>query len=116
MLRGCCIVLGFVLAATALGCGERVKERQIEVKTAGDPLFLPKSVLQRYADGQPLGSEVTSFANMVETLRKADAAKADVLQKGLDEIQQSAPEQLPKKAQELLKELEASAGPEPAKP
>ena len=94
-----------MVAAAAIGCGSPVKEEVIEIKTASDPLSLPKSVLQNYAGGQSLGSEVTSFPKMVEDLRKADPAKADILEKGLQELQQAAPEARAGLAKSLLEKL-----------
>ena len=105
MFRRYCFCIGLALAAATLGCGQTVKEKQIEVKAATDPLLTPRSILQRYADGQALGSEVTSFQYLVETLRKADPAKAEILEKGLEEIQKAAPEARAKQAKELLQKL-----------
>ena len=105
MFRRCSFVIALGLAAHAIGCGSPVEERQIEVKTATDPMLLPKSVLQQYAAGQPLGSEVTSFPGMVEEVRKADPAKADILEKGLQEIEQASPAGRPAKAKSLLQKL-----------
>jgi hypothetical protein len=105
MFRSCGFFIGLALALNAIGCGAPVKEQQIEIKTANDPLALPRSVLQRYADGQALGSEVTSFPKMVEDVRATDPTRADVLEKGLEELQQAAPGQLPGKAKKLLEQI-----------
>lgn len=110
MFRNGGFVIGLVLVLSAMGCGSGVKEEQIEVKTANDPLFLPRSVLQRYAEGQALGSEVTSFPKMVEDVRATDPARADVLEKGLQELQQASPDALPGKAKKLLEQLQPSMG------
>ncbi|MFO0817501.1 MAG: hypothetical protein U1A77_06140 [Pirellulales bacterium] len=97
-----------LLAGLALvccwGCGGTVKEEQIQVKTATDPLANAKTALQRYADGQPLGSEVTMFDFMVEELKKVDPAKADILKEGLDGIK-ATPAQAATKAKETLGKL-----------
>lgn len=93
--------LAFLLGA---GCSGGVKEEQIQVKAANDPIANAKTVLQRYADGQPLSSEVTSFPFLVEEVRKVDSAKADVLQTGLEDIQKS-PQQAGAKARALLGKL-----------
>ncbi len=106
MFRSCAFLVGVALVLGAAGCGSPVQEQQIEIKTANDPLFLPTSILQRYADGQALGSEVTSFPKMVEDLRAADPAKADVLEKGLQELQQGDPASRPGKAKTLLEQLQ----------
>jgi hypothetical protein len=110
MFRSGGLVIGLTLALSALGCGSGVKEEQIEIKTANDPLFQPRSILQRYAEGQMLGSEVTSFPKMVEDVRATDPARADVLEKGLQELQQAAPGARPGKAKKLLEQLQPSMG------
>ena len=106
MFRVCCLFAG--LALVTLGCGRQVKEEQIEVKPSNDPLFQARAVLQRYADGQPMGSEVTSFPHMIEDVRKADPARADILEKGLAEIQKASPATRAAKAKALLKKLQPS--------
>ena len=105
MLRTCCVCFGLALALIAPGCGERVQEKEIQVKAATDPLSVPRSILQRYAEGQALGSESTSFTYLVETLRKTDAAKADVLKQGFDDIQKANPAARPQLAKDVLQKL-----------
>jgi hypothetical protein len=63
-----------------------------------------KIFLKRYADGQPMASEVSAFPQILEQVRKADPAKADMLQKGFDEMKKS-PGSLKAKAKELLGKL-----------
>ena len=94
---------GLVLVS-CFGCGGAVKEEQIQVKAAADPLANAKTALQRYADGQPLGSEVTTFDFMVEELKKVDPAKADILKAGLDGIK-ATPQGAAAKAKETLGKL-----------
>jgi hypothetical protein len=109
MFRRSCLFAGLALAAViAAGCARSAKERTIEVKAANDPLFQARSVLERYAQGQPLSSEVTSFPKMVEDVRKVDPARANVLEKGLAEIQKAWPSARPAKARELLQKLRPS--------
>lgn len=100
---GCLILL--VVAFGALGCGGGVQEKQIEIKAASDPLLAPRSILQRYAEGQALGSEVTSFAKLVEDVKAVDPAKAEILDKGLQELQQASPSEVSGKAKKLLQQL-----------
>lgn len=106
-----CWKYGFVVSSflfAIVGCGGAVKEETIQVKAANDPLHLPKSILQRYAEGQPLGSEVSSFPAMVETLRKVDKERAEILEKGLEDLQKASDSQRPVKARELLGKLQPS--------
>lgn len=93
-----CALLGLMALA---GCGGP-KEESIPIKI--DPMIQVTSTLQSYAKGQPLGSEVTSYEYMVNEVRKVDAAKADVLKAGLDEIQKVKGSPAAK-AKELLKKL-----------
>ena len=92
-----------------MGCGPGgLKEEVIEVKAANDPLHMPRSILQRYADGQKLGSEVTGFPAMIEAVRKVDKDRAEILEAGLKEIETGPPGQLRAKAKELLAKLQPS--------
>ena len=109
MFRKSCLFAGLALAAViAAGCARSAKEKNIEVKASNDPLFQARSVLERYAKGQPPSSEVTSFPKMVEDVRKVDPARADVLQKGLEEIKKASPSARAAKAKELLERLKPS--------
>lgn len=100
------LVAGLVapLLAAVSGCGGGgVKEELIEVKPL-DPMVQVRSTLQNYAKGQPVASEVTSYDYMVAEVRKTDAAKADILKAGLEEIKliKGSPAV---KAKELMKKL-----------
>ena len=108
MSRFTIVVAALAVGLAAAGCGHPVKEEQIEVKPSNDPLFMARNTLQQYANGQPMGSEVTSFPHMVEEVRKADPAKADILEKGLADLQKSSPGSRPGKAKELLRQLQPS--------
>ena len=105
--------LACYLAVTALlwtpGCGHGgVDEMQIEVKASNDPLTLPRSVLQQYANGQPMGSEVSNFPAMIETVRDTDPNRAEILEKGLAEIQASPASSRSAKAKALLEKIQPS--------
>lgn len=102
-----CLLLGAVLTALALGCTGGRKAENIDVQAANDPLAQPRTILERYAKGEPLGSEVSSFPFMVEEVRKVDKDRADILEKGFAEIQK-APSTRAATARELLKKLAPS--------
>src|SRR5262245_51752379 len=104
MLRMYTLFASFALVVFAVGCSPH-REEQIEVKAANDPLANARSILRRYAAGQPLSSEVTSFPQIVEEVRKTDPAKADVLEKGFADLQKSKSGHA-SRAKELLKKLE----------
>lgn len=108
MFRSRCLFVALVAALFAAGCGSSVKEEVIEVKPSNDPLFQARATLQRYANGQPLSSEVTGFPAMVAEVRKSDPDRAEILEKGLDEIQKAPPAARPAIAKELLGKLQPS--------
>jgi hypothetical protein len=92
------------------GCGGTVKEQRIEVRAANDPLFEPRSILQRYADGQALGSEAASFPMLVEEVRKVDPDRAAILDQGLQDILRASPGERAAKAKQLLTQVQPSPG------
>ena len=95
--------------ALAVGCGhEGVEEQEIKVEAANDPLNMPRSILERYAAGQSLGSEVASFPGIVAKVREVDPTRAEILEKGLQEIQNAPPADRPAKAKELLNKIKPS--------
>ena len=100
---------GLLLSAFALGCSKPVKEENIEVKASNDPLEQPRVILKRYAEGQPLGSESTSFAYMVEQVRKVDPQRAEVLERGFADLQNSKTG-LKAKAKDLLAKIAPQPG------
>jgi len=107
MFRTICAFVALAACLAALGCGHpSVKQEVIPIKAASDPLSEPKAVLRQYAEGQPFGSEVTTFPAMVDAVRKSDPARADVLEKGLAELQKASPSERPQKAKELLSKLQ----------
>ena len=107
MRRTFCLLAVFALSTFAAGCNRAPREETIEVKPSNDPLEPARALLERYARGEPLGSEVTSFPQLVEDVRKVDPVRADILEKGLAEIQKN-PSARAAKAKELLKKLAPS--------
>lgn len=109
MPRRLVLLFGLIVIAVA-GCGgvSSVKEQDIEVKVSNDPLHEPRMILKQYAEGQPMGSEASNFPALIESVRKTDADRADVLEKGLQEIKDAPPEARPNKAKELLTKLQPS--------
>jgi hypothetical protein len=94
------------LLAVHAGCGPagKVKEETIEVKQ-NSSLEQAKQLLNNYAKGQALGSEVTSFDDIVAEVRKADPTRGDILEKGFAELQKPKTNTATK-AKEILKQLE----------
>lgn len=106
-----CVMIALAVAAAVHGCGPSVKQERIEIKApaASNPLAEATSLLERYAGGQPLTSEATSFPNLVERVRKEDSAKADILAAGFAELEKAAPAARPAKAKEILSKLKSGA-------
>lgn len=79
-----------VIAAAFIGCGPpgSVKEEVIEVKEQ-QASAQAVQLLENYAKGQALGSEVTTFPMLITNVRKEDPFRADILEKGLAELQKS---------------------------
>jgi hypothetical protein len=94
--------LGTVLSS---GCsGQKtpeVKKYQVQMPTGVERA---KQVLQNYANGAPVGSEATTFSEIVDEVKKTDAKKGALLEKGFAEIQQSQ-ESPAEKAKALLEQL-----------
>ena len=111
MLQKQCVLVGMALASFLVGCagGDRIQEEQIEVKASNDPLYEPREILSRYAQGQAPGSEVTAFPDMVERVRAIDPATADILQQGFAEIEKAPRAERVAKSKELLSKIQPQA-------
>ncbi|WP_166826883.1 hypothetical protein [Thalassoroseus pseudoceratinae] len=92
------------------GCGGGVQEKEIEVKASNDPLNEPRAILKRYAEGQPFGSEITSFPDHVANVREIDPERADILEKGIADLQAAPAGKRKAIAKELLGKLAPSMG------
>ncbi|WP_162006812.1 hypothetical protein [Roseimaritima sediminicola] len=89
-----------------LGCSRGVQERDIQVSTANDPLSEPRSLLQRYAEGQAIGSESMGYPALVANVREVDPERADILEDGLAKLEKASPAQRKAIAAELLQKLQ----------
>lgn len=71
-----------VNAALAGGCGRPgVKPRVIAVRVA--PLQEVRSILSRYAQGEPLASEAADFDRLVKGVKVVSARRGEILERGL---------------------------------
>jgi hypothetical protein len=88
------------------GCGPpgTVKEEKIAVKEQ-KASAQAVDLLNRYAKGQPLGSEVTTFPQVVAGVREEDPFRADILEKGFAELKTAPKGTLAAKAKEILAKL-----------
>lgn len=84
------------------GCGLGGKGT-VEVKSQSG-LEKARVILNDYAQGVPMGSEVMNFPEIVEEVRQSDPQKATILEKGFADLKRS-PSNRSSKARELLKQL-----------
>jgi len=98
-----CICL--LITSTAffiLGCSES-KNETIKIKVE-DPLAGVRTILEGYVKGEPMRSEVTSFPDFINSAKKANPEKGELLEKGLEELQKPGTN-LKAKASALLEKL-----------
>lgn len=93
-----------------VGCSNGVNEELITVDASNDPLFEPRSILQRYANGQAMGSEQSNFDNLVKMVRETDPTAADALAEGFDELKKASPAARKNKAKEILAKIAPKVG------
>jgi hypothetical protein len=105
MSRFCGLIVVLFSVCLLAGCGpSSYEEKTYEVQVPGAMEQL-KGHLQRYADGEPPGSEVDAFPQLIEEVRETDPAKADLLAKGLQDLEKSSGNRA-KMAKELLDQLQ----------
>lgn len=96
---------GLVVLVALSGCGSsgmpEVKSYPVKSTSALDEA---KGLLQNYANGQPMASEAASFPDLVERVRQTDPQKADILAKGLADMEKSKTN-IAGKAKALLQKL-----------
>jgi hypothetical protein len=98
------VCLAGLLLSFTIGCSGGVKEETIQVPKQ-DPMNRAKSLLQNYASGSPLSSEVESYDEIVAEVKTADSAKGKILEEGLADIKKN-PNQAKTKAKALLAKLD----------
>lgn len=101
-------VLAVAVTAAALlaGCGPDGKVQPEDIAIKEDTaLKRAQNLLESYAKGQALGSEVASYEFLVNDLRKDDTARADILQKGFEELKKTKGAATAAKAKEILNKL-----------
>jgi hypothetical protein len=69
-----------------------------------DPLQEAKNILTNYSNGSPVTSEAAGFPDLIKRVKEKDAAKGEILEKGLDQIKAS-PGSAKSTATDLLKKL-----------
>ena len=96
-------LLGSLIAFSITACSQP-KNETIIIKAAEDPLDGIRTVLDGYVKGQPIRSEASSFPNYINDIRKVSPEKADILEKGLEELQKPGAN-VQSKAKALLEKL-----------
>jgi hypothetical protein len=97
------VAILFVAAAALSGCSQGVKEETFTVKQVA-ALDQAKEILQRYAKGQPMASEASTWPQIIEDVKKTDPEKGKILEKGIADIEKSKANPGPK-AKEILSKL-----------
>jgi hypothetical protein len=92
----------FVALLGLCGCGK--DPPPVEVKPQSG-LERAKAILNDYAQGAPMGSEVETFPEIVEEVRRSEPQKAEILEKGFADLKRSPSNLRAAKARELLKQL-----------
>jgi hypothetical protein len=69
-----------------------------------DPVQEAKNILTNYSNGSPVTSEAMGFPDLIKRVKEKDAAKGEILEKGLDQIKAS-PGSAKSTATDLLKKL-----------
>lgn len=104
------VALCAALFTVTTGCGGGAEEKTIAVSAANDPLHEPRMLLQKYAEGQQMGSEATSFEYMVNQVKAVDPKRAEVLRLGFEDLKSAAPAARKAKAKTLLEQIAPSQG------
>src|SRR5437868_1847109 len=85
------------------GCGMSGTPKVETVQSpAPDPMARVKTMLTNYANGAPVTSEAASFEDLAAQVKAKDAAKGEIVEKGLADIK-AHPASAKIKAGELLK-------------
>ena len=96
--------IGLSMAVGLVGCSSGTPKVETVKAPAPDPIARVKTMLTNYANGMPVTSEAESFAELAAQVKEKDAAKGEIVAKGLAEIKAN-PASAKTKANELLKKL-----------
>ena len=101
----CTIAAALSVGIGLVGCGPSGTPTVETVQApAADPIAEAKAILSNYANGMPVTSEAESFPDLVARVKEKDAAKGELLDKGLSQIKAN-PSSAKAKAKELLTKL-----------
>jgi len=78
------VVLAIVLSSA--GCSRTQQPKMPLTPGVPDPVAEAKSLMESYGAGQPLGSEIMNFDDLVKRVTAADAPKGEKLKAFADEV------------------------------
>ena len=99
-----------LLLGLVAGCGSGVRERVIPVKQE-TPITQVKNLLQGYAAGEPVGSEIIGFPSLRDAVVAENPAVGGILAEGLTRIEKvfQQSRRVAKISEEILAEVDAAA-------
>src|SRR3954468_18055820 len=68
------------------GCSSGTPKIETVQAPAPDPVARARTILTNYANGMPVTSEAESFADLAAQVKAKDAAKGEIVEKGLADI------------------------------
>ena len=80
------ILSGFVLTS---GCGSATVQDRVLHENSTYPVEIASNMLEGYVQGQPVGSEVEGYQEMITSVSTVDAKKGGELKTFLDTIEQT---------------------------
>ena len=100
------LAVAVIAAACAVFVGCDTGTPQVKTIDAPqmDPVQEAKNILTNYSNGSPVTSEAAGFPDLIKRVKEKDAAKGEILEKGLNEIK-ATPSNAKPIATELLKKL-----------
>ena len=98
------LALAILSGVCLAGCNSGTPKVETVQAPEADPIAEAKAILNNYANGMPVTSEAEGFPQLVERVKQKDAAKGEMLDKGLTQIRQN-PSSAQAKAKELLPKL-----------
>ncbi len=73
----------------ASGCGSATVQDRVLHENSTDPVEIASNMLEGYVQGQPVGSEVEGYQEMITSVSTVDAKKGAELKTFLDSIEQT---------------------------
>ena len=94
-----------MIAAIVVGCSSPLEEKHYRVTPQPPAIERVQAYLQRYADGQPVSSELTVFPGLISDLKETGNEHLPIVQ-GVYHDLQANPDRAQRIARRALKELD----------